>query len=103
MLISCRKEGESLAIGHEVEIRIVSIRKNKVTLGIVAPRDIKIATRKLNEMEMANTMAAAHSVHVGQLLRSPRDEAENILFVLDASFLERNPQVTDTGIGGLDE
>jgi carbon storage regulator len=103
MLISCRKEGESLEIGDKVEIRIISIRRNKVTLGVVAPRDIKIATRKLSEMEMANTMAAAHSVHVGQLLRSPRDQGENIVFVLDASFLEGKPQMTDRGNGGLDE
>jgi carbon storage regulator len=103
MLISCRKEGDSLKIGEAVEIRVVSIRKNKVTLGIVAPRDIKIVTRTLSEMEMANTMAAAHSVHVGQLLRSPRDQAENIVFVLDATFLEKSSKLTDTGNGGPDE
>ena len=104
MLISCRKEGESLEIGEEVEIRIVSIRKNKVTLGVVAPRDVKIATRKLSQMEMANTMAAAHSVQVGQLLRSPLDRAENIIFVLDESgLLGKNPELADKRDGRPDE
>lgn len=103
MLISCRKEGDSLTIGEQIEIRIVSIRKNKVTLGVVAPRDIKIRTRKLSDMEMANTMAAAHSVYVGQLFGVPRDEAENIIFVLEANLLERSAQQTDKGSGGLDE
>ena len=94
MLISCRKEGESLKIGDEVEIRVVSVRRNKVTLGVVAPREVRIATRKMSEMEMANTVAAAHSVQVGQLLRLPRDRAENIMFVLDAA----NPRETPWGL-----
>ena len=104
MLISCRKEGESLAIGEEVEIRVVSIRKNKVTLGVVAPRDVKIATRKLSQMEMANTVAAAHSIQVGQLLRSPLDRAENIVFLLEDSILPLNTrEVADKRDGNPDE
>jgi carbon storage regulator len=95
VLISRRKEGDSLQIGDEVEIRIVSVRKNKVTLGVVAPRDMKIVTRKLNEMEMANTMAAAHSVDIGQLLRSPLDPSEDIVFVLESDLLRKNPELTD--------
>jgi carbon storage regulator len=104
MLISCRKEGESLEIGEEIEIRIIAVRKNKVTLGIVAPRDVKIATRRLSEMEMANTMAAAQSLHVGQLLRSPRDRVENIVFVLEgADFFGRSSDLTDKRNGRSDE
>lgn len=104
MLISCRKEGESLEIGEEIEIRIIAVRKNKVTLGVVAPRDVKIATRKLSEMEMVNTMAAAQSVHVGQLLRSPRDRIENIVFVLEETDLfGRNSDLTDKRNGRSDE
>jgi carbon storage regulator len=95
MLISRRKEGDSLQIGDEVEIRIVSIQRNKVTLGIVAPRKFKITTRKLSEMEMANTVAAAHSVHVGQLLGSPLNPAENVLFVLESDSLATKPESAD--------
>jgi carbon storage regulator len=95
MLISRRKEGDSLQIGEEVEIRIVSVRKNKVTLGVVAPRDVKIITRKLNEMEMANTRAAAHSIDIGQFIRSPLDQAEDIVFVLETDRLRKDSELTD--------
>jgi carbon storage regulator CsrA len=100
MLISCRKEGECLKVGEEIEIRIISVRKNKVTLGVVAPRQVKIATRKLSEMEMANTIAAAQATHVGHLLRTPRSEGENIVFVLEGGdFFGKSPEQADMGNG----
>jgi carbon storage regulator len=68
MLISRRKEGETLFIGDEIEIRIVSIRKNKVIFGVVAPRDVKIAAGRLSPTAMANTLAAVHSVDLDRLL-----------------------------------
>lgn len=104
MLISCRKEGESLRVGDEIEIRVISVRKNKVTLGVVAPRQVKIATRKLSEMEMANTVAAAQAVHVGQFLRIPRNHGENIVFVLEGGdFYGTKPELTDKRDGRSDE
>jgi carbon storage regulator CsrA len=102
MLISCRREGDTLEIGEQIEIRIIAIRRSRVTLGVVAPRDMKIVTRKLTEMEMANTMAAVHSVEFGQLLHGP-ETAEKIVFVLDASSLERESRMTDKENGGVDE
>lgn len=104
MLISCRKEGECLQLGDEIEIRIISVRKNKVTLGVVAPREIKIETRKLNEIEMENTIAAAQSFQFGHLIRGPRTRGENIVFVLEESnFLRREPELTDKRNGRSDE
>jgi carbon storage regulator len=103
VLISRRKEGDSLQIGDEVEIRIISVRRNKVTVGVVAPRDMKIVTRKLSEMEMANTRAAAHSVDIGQLLGSPLDPSEDIVFVLESDLLKKNPELADKRDGRVDE
>jgi len=68
MLISRRKEGESLLIGENVEVRIVSVRGKKVILGVVAPRDVRIAATKLTNAEMSNTTAAVHSSNVDRLL-----------------------------------
>jgi carbon storage regulator len=79
MLISRRKEGETVLIGDDIEIRIISLRKKKVILGIIAPRDVRIAATRLNEAEMANTMAAANSIEL------PRNENEEIVFLLDNS------------------
>jgi carbon storage regulator CsrA len=68
MLISCRREGETLHIGEEIEIRVVSIRKNKVVLGVIAPRSVKIAAGKLTEEALANTVAATNAVSIARLL-----------------------------------
>lgn len=93
-----------MRIGEEVEIRIISIRKNKVTLGLVAPRDVKIETGKLSEMEMANTMAAAHSLQFGRLFGAPREGAEKIVFVLeDGNLFGKNLEVADKRNGSSDE
>lgn len=84
MLISRRKEGETLLIGDDVEIRIISIRKKKVVLGIIAPREVRICTAKLTETELENTMAAAHPADLLDLLHAPADRgSEAVLFLLD--------------------
>jgi carbon storage regulator len=85
VLISRRKEGETVLIGDEIELRIVSVRKKKVILGIIAPRDVKIVATKLSAAEMANTMAAANSVNLDQFLHAPSGEAEAVLFLLEGS------------------
>ena len=83
MLISRRKEGETLLIGKDIEIRIVAVRKKKVILGVIAPRDVKISAEKLDDIEMANTMAAVSSIHIDHLLPTPSRKAEDVLFVLE--------------------
>lgn len=83
MLISRRKEGETLLIGDGIEIRIVSVRKKKVILGIIAPRNLRISSAKLNEAEMENTMAAANSLDLTDLLSAPAEE-EPVLFLLES-------------------
>ena len=108
MLISRRKEGEAIHIGEDIEIRIVSVRGNKVTLGIVAPRNVKISNRKMSEIEMANTMsshttAAAHSAQIGHLLRPAADRAEDIVFLLERTSTEKTPPSDDKGNGRSDE
>jgi carbon storage regulator len=84
MLISRRKEGETVLIGDDIEIRIVSIRRKKVILGIIAPRDVRIAATKLNDAELANTMAAANSIELADLLHAPRGD-EEVVFLLERS------------------
>jgi carbon storage regulator len=90
MLISRRKEGEAVLIGDNVEIRIVGIRKKKVILGIIAPRDVRISTVKLSEAELENTMAAAHSVEIADLLPAKQNQ-EPVLFLLDTKRPKPGP------------
>jgi carbon storage regulator len=84
VLISRRKEGEVLRIGDEVEIRVIDVRKKKVILGVLAPRDVKITSTKLSEAELANTMAAANSVDLSEFLHEPPVAGERVLFLLES-------------------
>lgn len=77
MLISRRKEGETILIGDDIEIRVVSVRKKKVILGIIAPRDVRITATRMNEVELANTLAAANSLEL------PGDKREEVVFLLE--------------------
>ena len=42
MLILSRKKGESLIIGDNIKIRILSVHGGNVKIGITAPNDLKI-------------------------------------------------------------
>lgn len=42
MLILTRKIGESLLIGDDVEITVLSVRGNQVKLGVKAPKEISV-------------------------------------------------------------
>lgn len=84
MLISRRREGESIQIGDGIEIRIVTVRKNKVVVGIIAPREVKIAAGKLTEEALANTVAALNSSNLGHFLPTPSWGGEAVLSLLSA-------------------
>lgn len=46
MLILCRKRGESIMIGDDVEVRIVDIGDGKVRLGITGPASVPVHQRE---------------------------------------------------------
>jgi carbon storage regulator len=47
MLVLTRKSGESIVIGDDVEVIVLSTVGNKVRLGIQAPRDVPIFRREI--------------------------------------------------------
>jgi carbon storage regulator len=47
MLVLTRKSGESIRIGDDVEVRVVSVRGQKVRLAIEAPREISVRRTEL--------------------------------------------------------
>jgi carbon storage regulator len=49
MLILCRKRGESIMIGDDVEVRIVDIGDGKVRLGITGPSSVPVHQRERYE------------------------------------------------------
>ena len=49
MLVLTRKAGESVCIGDEIEVRIVSVRGQKVRIAIEAPREIAVRRKELQQ------------------------------------------------------
>ena len=49
MLVLSRKVGEKLVIDGNITVEIVRIQGNRITLGLVAPADVKILRGELNQ------------------------------------------------------
>ena len=49
MLILCRRRGESVIIGDEVEVQVLDIGDGKVRLGVVGPADVPVHQRERYE------------------------------------------------------
>ena len=47
MLVLTRKAGEAICIGDDIELRIVSVRGQKVRLAIEAPREVSVRRSEL--------------------------------------------------------
>ena len=47
MLVLSRNKDESIIIGNDIEITIVDIRRNKVRLGINAPKKVSVHRREV--------------------------------------------------------
>ena len=49
MLVLSRKVGEKLVIDGNITVEIVRIQGNRITLGLVAPADVKILRGELQQ------------------------------------------------------
>ncbi len=54
-----RREGESILIGDDIEIVIAQIGRNRVKMGIRAPRETLVIAREVKLVRDANLAAAA--------------------------------------------
>lgn len=48
MLVLSRKVGEKLVIDGNITVEVVRIQGNRITLGLVAPADVRILRGELN-------------------------------------------------------
>lgn len=63
MLVLTRKKGEGIYLGKDVVIEIISIEGDRISIGIDAPRDIKIYRKELLD-ETINVNKSAASTKV---------------------------------------
>ncbi|MCI4399613.1 MAG: carbon storage regulator CsrA [Campylobacteraceae bacterium] len=63
MLILTRKVGESITIGKDIKIKIVSIDQNQVKLGFDAPLDVVIFRDELITKVKNQNIEASSSFH----------------------------------------
>ncbi|MBW7996642.1 MAG: carbon storage regulator CsrA [Candidatus Glassbacteria bacterium] len=49
MLILTRKQGESVAIGDDIQITVVEIQGKQVKLGVKAPREVAVHRQEIYE------------------------------------------------------
>ena len=54
MLALSRKQGESIMIGGNIEITVLEITKERVKIGISAPKDVNIIRSELRDAQNAN-------------------------------------------------
>ena len=68
MLILQRKPGESLVIGEDVRVSVVSIEGGRVRLAISAPPEVSILRSELLDAKLANQDSAAEEAAPTELL-----------------------------------
>jgi len=69
MLVLARKLDESIVIGDNITIKVISIEKGIVKFGIDAPRDISIMRSELLEDVKEHNIAASKDVDANTLTK----------------------------------
>lgn len=73
MLILQRKAGESLFIGDEIEVSVLSVEAGRVRLAIEAPKSVSILRSELKTAAATNREAADEEASPLVLLDALRD------------------------------
>ena len=76
MLILQRKAGESVFIGEEIEVSVLSVDAGRVRLAIQAPRSVTILRSELKVAAQANREAAEEEVSPLELLGVLKEKKE---------------------------
>jgi carbon storage regulator len=61
MLILSRRPGESLTIGDNITVTVVSINGNQIRLGISAPREVRVLRDEIYKAIRDENQAAANA------------------------------------------
>ena len=75
MLVVTRKTDESLIISDDIEITVLEIGRDKVKIGINAPKEVKIIRSELKDARQTNEQAAhASGAAIAELLKQHKQE-----------------------------
>jgi len=67
VLVLARKLDESIVIGDNIVVKVVSIENGVVKLGIDAPKEVSIIRDELIQEVKENNIAAAHKVDASDI------------------------------------
>jgi carbon storage regulator CsrA len=91
MLVLSRKEGERIVIGDQITLVVSKVSGNRVTLGIEAPKDVKIKSAELRERFEA-TGVCANLLRAFCRCKGKWDELVDLPALTESSSLvHRNP------------
>lgn len=74
MLILSRKSNETFTIGDAIRITVLSIKRNQVNIGIVAPRQLAVSRVEIPERDVQYKLSETRSSRTK--LRLPAKEAK---------------------------
>jgi carbon storage regulator len=74
MLVLSRKKGQSIMIGHDIEISIIDVQGEQIRLGINAPRSVTIHRKEVFEEIIQENKQAASTVISPDIIRTMRIE-----------------------------
>lgn len=69
MLVLQRHPGESIRIGLDVEVRILSVSRNQVKVGVLAPREVEIYRSELEESNRRAVVADWRTAGLAELAK----------------------------------
>jgi carbon storage regulator len=62
MLVLTRKIGESIKIGDDIEITIISSKNDQVKIGINAPKNVEILRKEIYDQIIAENQEATKDI-----------------------------------------
>lgn len=62
MLVLTRKNGETIKIGDDIEITILSSKNDQVKIGIKAPKNVEILRKELYEQIQSENEQASQDI-----------------------------------------
>jgi carbon storage regulator len=73
MLVLTRKSNQSIMIGDEIEVSVLSVMGEKVRIGIQAPQHVPVFRKEiyLEIHREADTATADNDGHTGELMAEP--------------------------------